>query len=173
MLIIVERSGSLLFCRMGKFPVEWAAQRPCIPARLWPFLLTVFPVHHQHQVARKPHNRILSLYYVINACFFPVMETEFLFGLRISSADYCNTQYTIFRGCCWATLIKKRKSNFPHVQWKEIQSSWSSSKVINEEGLPNIWGNAQIFSPYLRRPLVILYMTFWISLYMRKIWFSF
>jgi hypothetical protein len=42
-----------------------------------------------------------------------------------------------------------------------------------EEGLPRKCGN---ISPYMRRPLVIYdYATapFWISLYMRKIWFSF
>jgi hypothetical protein len=40
------------------------------------------------------------------------------------------------------TLIKK-KTNFPHIKEIEIRSSW---KVIYEEGLPNLWGNAQIFN---------------------------
>ncbi len=47
-----------------------------------------------------------------------------------------------------------------------------------EEGLPNIWGNKKSvnISPYMRRPLVIYDLAtapLWISLYMRKIWFSF
>jgi hypothetical protein len=45
--------------------------------------------------------------------------------------------------------------------------------LIYEEGLPHIWGNAQIFDPtYIRRPLVIHDFApdpFWISLHMRII----
>jgi hypothetical protein len=37
---------------------------------------------------------------------------------------------------------KKERKKFPHIQGN---SEWSSCKVIYEEGLPNIWGNAQIF----------------------------
>ncbi len=71
---------------------------------------------------------------------------------------------------CVGALIKK---NFPHI--------WGSSygigcKVIYEEGPPNIWGNGQIFNHSMRRPLVIHDFatdSFWISLYTRKIFFSF
>ncbi len=50
-----------------------------------------------------------------------------------------------------------------HTDKKEIifslsirKFNWSSYKVIYEEELPNIWGNAQIFNPtYMRMPLVI------------------
>ncbi len=51
----------------------------------------------------------------------------------------------------------------------------SSCLVIYEEGLPNIWGNVQIFS-HMRRPLVIYNFAtapFWVSLYMRKFDFLF
>jgi hypothetical protein len=37
---------------------------------------------------------------------------------------------------------KKRKLNFPNIYGN---SEWSSCKVIYEDGLPNIRGNAQIF----------------------------
>ncbi len=37
----------------------------------------------------------------------------------------------------------KKKSSFPHTQGN---SEWGSCKVIYEEGVPNIWGNAQIFN---------------------------
>jgi hypothetical protein len=49
-------------------------------------------------------------------------------------------------------LIIKRKQNFPHIQGN---SDGIRCKVIYEEGVPNIWGNAQIFSPFMRRSLVI------------------
>ncbi len=68
----------------------------------------------------------------------------------------------------YPALIKKW--NFPQILGN---SDGSGCKVIYEEGLPNIWGN---ISPYMRRPLVIYgFKTspFWISWYMRKIWFSF
>ncbi len=42
---------------------------------------------------------------------------------------------------------KKRKLNFPHIQGN---SDGIRCKVKYEEGLPNIRGNAQIFSPYVR-----------------------
>jgi hypothetical protein len=46
---------------------------------------------------------------------------------------------------------KKEKKIF--LIYKEIQMG--SCAKICEEGLPNIGGNAQIFSPYMRRSLVI------------------
>jgi hypothetical protein len=39
--------------------------------------------------------------------------------------------------------LKKENNNFPHI---EGNSDRSGFKVIYEEGLPNIWRNAQIFS---------------------------
>ncbi len=54
--------------------------------------------------------------------------------------------------CVHCTLIK-RKLNFPHIQGN---SNGIGCKVIYEEGLPNIWRNAQIFHRIcMRRPLVI------------------
>ncbi len=51
-------------------------------------------------------------------------------------------------------LIKKKTKLSSHMRkfkWDRVE------KVINEEGLSNIWGNAQIFSLYMRRPLGIYY----------------
>jgi hypothetical protein len=45
-----------------------------------------------------------------------------------------------------------KKENFPHIS---ENSDWIRCKVKYEEGLPNIFGNAANFSPYMRRPLVI------------------
>ncbi len=39
--------------------------------------------------------------------------------------------------------------------YKEIQMGSGAKSKIYEEGLPTIWGNAQIFSPYMRMSLVI------------------
>ncbi len=77
--------------------------------------------------------------------------------------------------CKLCTLIKtKIKFSYCNIQWS---SEWSSCKVIYEEGLPNIWGNAQIFPHLWEGPLVIYdfatMLHFWISSYMRKTWFSF
>ncbi len=67
---------------------------------------------------------------------------------------------------------KKRKSNFPHTVYKEIQSGAVATSykrksfLIFEEELPNVRKCANI-SPYMRRPLVICDFTsapFWISL---------
>jgi hypothetical protein len=63
-------------------------------------------------------------------------------------------------------LIKK-KTNFPHIKGN---SDGIGCKVIYEEGLPNIWGNAQQFSPYMRRSCT---RSLWISYYMREILFYF
>ncbi len=46
----------------------------------------------------------------------------------------------------------KRKQNLPHIKGN---SDVIGCKVMYEEGLPNTWVNAQIFSPYMRRLLVI------------------
>ncbi len=46
-----------------------------------------------------------------------------------------------------------KKGNKIFLICREIQMV-SGSKSY-KEGLPNIWGNAQIFSPYMRRPFVI------------------
>ncbi len=53
-----------------------------------------------------------------------------------------------------------------------------SKSYMYEEGLPNICGNAQIFSHIcMRRPLVFMIVqppfVFWISLNMREIFLSF
>ncbi len=59
--------------------------------------------------------------------------------------------------------------------YKEIQMG-SGAKSYMRKGDPNIWGNAQIFSPYMRRPLVIYDFTPGPSdflIYMRKILFYF
>ncbi len=53
----------------------------------------------------------------------------------------------------WLTFFTsvQRRPGLYHTDKKEIKFSsyirkWSSCKVIYEEGLPNIWGNAQIFN---------------------------
>ncbi len=54
---------------------------------------------------------------------------------------------------------------------------WDRVKVIYEEGLPYIWGNAQIFSPDTYEEVVshiwLCTRYIWISLYVRKISFLF
>ncbi len=72
--------------------------------------------------------------------------------------------------------LVKKKIKFSLI-YKEIQSGAVANSYMRK-GLPSIWGNAQIFPHivYIRRPLVIYDFAtspFWISLYMRKIWFSF
>jgi hypothetical protein len=47
---------------------------------------------------------------------------------------------------------KKETQNFPHILGN---SDGIGCKGIYEKGLPNIRGNSQIFSPYMRRPLAI------------------
>jgi hypothetical protein len=49
------------------------------------------------------------------------------------------------------TLIKKKTKFSSYLR----KFRWDWVKAIYEEGLPHIWGNAQIFSPYMRRSLVI------------------
>ncbi len=54
-------------------------------------------------------------------------------------------------------LYTDKKENQIFLIYKEIQSGGVAKSYTYEEGLPNIWGNAQIF-PYiwgLKRPLVI------------------
>jgi hypothetical protein len=48
-------------------------------------------------------------------------------------------------------LLQKEKK-IPHILGN---SDGIGCKVIYEEGLPNIWGNEQIFPPYMRRSIVI------------------
>jgi hypothetical protein len=50
-------------------------------------------------------------------------------------------------------LYTDKKENKIFLIYKEIQMG--SGAKSYEEGLPNIRGNAQIFSPYMRRSLVI------------------
>jgi hypothetical protein len=48
---------------------------------------------------------------------------------------------------------EKKKSNLPHILYKEIQSGAVAKSYVNEEGLPmRKCGN---ISPCIRRPLVI------------------
>ncbi len=68
------------------------------------------------------------------------------------------------------TQIKK-KTNFPHIHVRKFR--WEV--IYKREGFPYIWGNAQIFSSYMRSSLVKydpVPLNFLI-LYMRKIFFSF
>jgi hypothetical protein len=53
--------------------------------------------------------------------------------------------------------MKKRKRNFSSYTYVQGNSDRIGCKVTYEEGLPNIWGNAQIFphGPFMRRPLDI------------------
>ncbi len=73
----------------------------------------------------------------------------------------------------YCTLIKKKKKFSSHIRksrWDQLQSHiW---------GLPNTWGNAQIFNhKWGGRWSIVIYDfaidPFWISFYMRKMWFSF
>ncbi len=64
---------------------------------------------------------------------------------------------------------QKRKSNFPHMLGN---SEWSRHTVY-EEGLPNMWGNAQIIPQICGGRYDFATAKLWISLYMRKIWFFF
>ncbi len=83
-------------------------------------------------------------------------------------------QYPVFR--LVITLIKKETKFSSYMR----KFKWDLCKVIYEEGLPNIWGNAQIFHHiHMRRPLVIYDLAWhpiplnFLILYMRKILFSF
>jgi hypothetical protein len=53
-------------------------------------------------------------------------------------------------------LIKKKIKFSSYIL--QGNSEWSSCKVIYEEGLPNIWGNAQIF-PHIWGRLSVIYET--------------
>ncbi len=72
----------------------------------------------------------------------------------IVSRDCCSQ--ICFDHMCDYGGSHKRKQNFPHIRIGKFR--WEDGigcKVIYEEGLPNIWGNAHILSPYMRRSLVI------------------
>ncbi len=82
-----------------------------------------------------------------------------------------------FESLAGVALIKKKNHIF--LIHKEIQSGAVAMQVIYGEGLPNIWENKKKcanISPYMRRPLFIYDFAtapLWISLYIRKIFFSF
>ncbi len=53
----------------------------------------------------------------------------------------------------WEQNTDKKENKIFRIYYRN--SDGIMCKVIYEKGLPNIWGNAQIFSPYMRRSLVI------------------
>ncbi len=67
-------------------------------------------------------------------------------------------------------MIEKKTKFFSYVRkfrWDRFQSHiWRRASKY-------IWGNAQTIQPYMRRPLDFATDPFWISIHMRKIWFSF
>ncbi len=76
--------------------------------------------------------------------------------------------------CCCCCTDKKEYKIF--LIYKEIQSGAVAKSYMRNGFLIMYTRNCANISPYMRRPLVIYDFAtapFWISLYMRKIWFSF
>ncbi len=71
--------------------------------------------------------------------FWLPQHGEKVFVIRPASKIYQYDQLWHF--CNYCTLIKNKIKFTSYIR----NSEWSSCKVIYEEGLPNIWGNAQIF----------------------------
>ncbi len=91
------------------------------------------------------------------------------------SWQLCGILWVVSHAVSWLRCTDKKEKKI-FLIYKEIQR-WSSCKVKYEEGIPNIcMRKCANISPSMRRPLVIYDFAtapFCISLYMRKIWFSF
>ncbi len=69
--------------------------------------------------------------------------------------EYCRSFCQLFfffdSMCCTDT----KENEIFLIQYKEIQMGSGAKSYIYDEGLPNIWGNAQIFHRIMKRLLVI------------------
>jgi hypothetical protein len=85
----------------------------------------------------------------------------------ISGVNYNNKESDCIRKWRPGMLFLNRSVNTGKSSQIKKETKFSSyirkfrwdwvQKVIYEEGLPNMWGNAQIFSPYMKKSLVIYY----------------